>query len=146
MNTRFTIMAVAVSLLLSACSEPPPLVLVTDEEAGQPSSRGGFTLQEKGPNIEIHLPNSLDLIASSFPIYIEFSEGSEASTVNMASLKLTYKKLWGIDITDRVIDYISGTTISVPETELPAGRHTIEIYIEDSKQNISTQQITVTVQ
>jgi len=133
------------SLLLGACSQPPPLSLITMEEASKPASRGSITIQRNGPNIEIIQPNTLGTLASPFPIHIEFSIGSNAAAVNMSSLKLTYMKLWGIDITDRVKEYISGTTISVPEATMPAGKHTIEIYIEDNENNISTQQIVINV-
>ncbi len=146
MNAKSILTILTCSLLLAACSKHPPLALVTDEEASQPASRDGFARQDKGPHITVLAPNILEMVTSPFPIHIEFSEGSDATAVNMASLKLTYKRLWGIDITDRVKDYVSGTTIAVPETEMPAGKHTIEIYIEDSVKNISTRQITVTIQ
>ena len=130
---------------IGACTQPPPLELVTHEEASQPATRGSFEQQTKGPNITVLAPTGTGPISSPFPIHIEFSADSAATAVNMASLKLTYMKLWGIDITDRVKDYIRGNTVSVPETDIPAGKHTIEIYIEDSEKNVSSQQITINV-
>ena len=134
------------SLLLTACEPPPPLVLVTDDEASQPATRGSFEQQSKGPDIRILAPVGGSTVQSPFPIHIEFISDGAAAAVNMASLKLTYMKLWGIDITDRVREYISGTTLSVPETDIPSGRHTIEIYIEDNNRNVSSRQITINVE
>lgn len=133
------------SLTLVACSKQPPLKLVSPEESAQATSRGAVTIHNDGPTITIFNPVTDGEIASPFPIHIEFGQRLASSKVDMQTLKLTYKKLWGIDITDRVRDYIDGTSITVPETEMPEGKHTIEIYIEDSDNNISTKQITVNV-
>jgi hypothetical protein len=45
--------------------------------------------------------------------------------------QLEYKKAWGIDITNRVRELITGSRIDVAESELPQGRHTVEIQISD---------------
>jgi hypothetical protein len=63
----------------------------------------------------------------------------------MESLKLEYKKDWGIDITDRVREYVAGTTIDVAESNLPRGKHTVEIQISDTHGNRSQELFTVTV-
>ncbi len=136
----------AAVVLLTGCESRPPLELVTEEEASQPVTRGSFEQQDNGPDIRILAPLGGSTVQSPFPIHIEFISAGATAAVNMASLKLTYMKLWGIDITDRVRDYISGTTLSVPETDIPAGRHTIEIYIEDSNKNVSSRQITINVE
>jgi len=155
MNSRATWIfgAAAVAAVLTAFvvsrsldDSPAPLQIITSEEAVQPASRGQFTPRRQGPGIAVMLPDTTAPTSSPFPIHVEFTKRAESAPVNMASLKLTYMKLWGIDITDRVRDYISGTTISVPETEIPAGEHTIEIYIEDEDRRISTKQITIRVE
>jgi hypothetical protein len=53
---------------------------------------------------------------------------------------------WGIDITDRVREYIHGNVIDVAESELPKGKHTIEIQIDDSAGHRSSRLFTVTVE
>ena len=80
-----------------------------------------------------------------FPIKVEFLPGPKGYDVDITSLKLEYKKAWGIDITDRVRDYINGTVIDVKESELPTGRHTVEIEIADVEDNLSRQIFTVIV-
>ena len=49
------------------------------------------------------------------------------------------------DITDRVRDYVAGTTIDVAESNLPSGKHTVEIQISDTGGNRSQKLFTVTV-
>jgi hypothetical protein len=84
-------------------------------------------------------------VSSPLYIQVEFTGRQPNFGVNMRSFKLTYKKLWGIDITDRVLEYIDGESINAPEIELPEGKHTLEIYIEDNEENISTKLITFEV-
>jgi len=98
-----------------------------------------------GPEISIESPTHNATYEGPFPIKVAFLPGSEGYDVDVSSLKLEYKKAWGIDITDRVRDFISGTVIDVEESELPRGRHTVEIEIADVAQNVSRQIFTVTI-
>jgi hypothetical protein len=99
----------------------------------------------EGPSIDIASPTNNGTYEGSFPIKVEFLPGPKGYDVDINSLKLEYKKAWGIDITDRVRDYITGTVIDVKESELPSGRHTVEIEIADVKHNVSRQIFTVIV-
>ena len=80
-----------------------------------------------------------------FPIKVSFLPGPKGHDVDIETLKLEYKKAWGIDITDRVRDFVTGNVIDVEESELPSGRHTVEIEISDTEDNLSRQIFTVTV-
>ena len=100
----------------------------------------------EGPLIEIASPVNNATYEGPFPIKVEFLPGPKGHAVDIASLKLEYKKAWGIDITDRVRDFVTGTVIDVKESELPTGRHTVEIEIADTENNLSRQIFTVTVQ
>ena len=141
----------SVVFLLTACSrseselESKPLMLILPEEAAQYDSTSFVPDSEKGPNIEIVQPLLTSVVTSPLSIQVEFTSRQPNLGVNMKSFKLTYKKLWGIDITDRVLEYIDGESINAPEIELPAGKHTLEIYIEDNEENISTKLITLEV-
>lgn len=99
----------------------------------------------EGPIIKIESPIHNGTYEGPFPILVEFTPGPKGYEVDISSLKLEYKKAWGIDITDRVSEFITGTKIDVKESELPTGRHTIEIEIADTAKNISRQIFTVTV-
>jgi len=99
----------------------------------------------EGPMIEISSPTNNATYEGSFPIRVEFLPGPKGYEVDIDSLKLEYKRAWGIDITDRVREFISGTGINVENSELPKGRHTIEIEISDVEHNLSRRIFTVTV-
>jgi hypothetical protein len=99
----------------------------------------------EGPIINIESPIHNGTYEGPFPILVEFEPGSKGYEVDISSLKLEYKKAWGIDITDRVREFITGTKIDVRESELPTGRHTVEIEIADTAKNLSRQIFTVTV-
>lgn len=155
----------------AAGSEPSsilkqPLALVTDADLAQleampepvvensdglnlkaPIAITGYNNQASlnGPEIKILAPPLNAAISNPMMVHVEFASRDPGTKVNMDSFKLTYKKLWGIDLTDRVQDYIQGASIKAPEVELPEGRHTLEIYIEDSEANVSTRLITVEV-
>jgi hypothetical protein len=98
-----------------------------------------------GPVIRIDNPENQGIYTGPFPIRVEFLAGPKGFPVDMESLKLEYKRAWGIDITDRVRDYVAGTSIDVAESELPRGKHTVEIQISDTDGNRSQQHFTVTV-
>jgi len=152
---RQLLIMTSVVFLLTACSPsesklepelaPEPLMLITPEEAAEYDSQSFVPESEKGPKIEIVQPLLTSMVSSPLSIQVEFIGRQPDLGVNMGSFKLTYKKLWGIDITDRVLEYIDGESINAPEIELPEGKHTLEIYIEDNEENISTKLITFEV-
>ena len=100
---------------------------------------------DDGPRIEIDSPTHNGTYEGPFPIRVEFLPGPKGHEVDLDSLKLEYKKAWGIDITSRVRDYIEGTVIDVAESELPTGRHTVEVEIADVARNLSRRIFTVTI-
>jgi hypothetical protein len=98
-----------------------------------------------GPVIQIDSPQNDGVYEGPFPIKVAFLAGPEGHPVDMDSLKLEYKVAWGIDITDKVREYIDGTQIDLAESELPKGKHSVEIQIEDTAGHESSQVFTVTV-
>lgn len=124
-------------------AEPGQLILNQPQQAESYASQSSVT--EKGPEIKILQPLLSSTVTNPLSVHVEFASRQPNATVNMKSLKLTYKKFWGIDLTDRIIDYIEGESINAPEVELPAGQHTLEIYIEDDQENQSTKLITVVI-
>ena len=127
-----------------------PILLISQSElnalpSDTPVSWSQKPTSPEGPLIEIASPTHNGTYEGPFPIKVKFEPGPKGYEVDISSLKLEYKKAWGIDITDRVRDFITGTVIDVEESELPRGRHTVEIEISDTAKNLSRQIFTVTV-
>lgn len=128
-----------------------PLQLITAEEAKLPintnvSSR--IRPPNRGPQIEINRPTDGGRYPGTFPIDVVFSPGENGLAVDMNSLKVEYKRAWGIDITSRIHDYVDfvAKAIKVDEAELPIGRHTVEILISDTEENRSSVLFTVIIE
>lgn len=136
--------------LKSNSEQDRPLLLITQDELDALPldtvvSWSSKPTSPEGPTIEIVSPIHNGTYEGSFPIKVEFLPGPKGYEVDISSLKLEYKRAWGIDITDRVRDFITGTTIDVKKSELPSGRHTVEIEISDVAENLSRKIFTVTV-
>ena len=152
-----TVLGAALGLAVATggptAAEPPdgaPLLLVSQDEidalpSDVPVAWGKPQTSPDGPTIEIHSPEER-VYRGPFPISVEFSAGPAGYAVDMESLKLEYKKAWGIDITDRVVDYLVGNKIQVDDSELPKGRHTVEVQIRDVEKNLSIRLFTVIVE
>ena len=106
--------------------------------------RGGPVVAA-GPQIELLSPSESGVYRGGFPIEVAFRSGKTGIPVDLGSVRITYKRAWGIDITSRLRQYISDSGIRVPMAELPVGRHVIEIYLEDVDRNISRARFSVTV-
>ncbi len=127
-----------------------PLVLVTQAELDSmprdtPVAWGRRKRDPNGPVIQIDSPENDGVYEGPFPIKVKFRAGPLGHPVDMDTLKLEYKVAWGIDITDRVREYIDGTQIDVVESELPEGKHSVEIQIDDVEGHRSARIFTVTV-
>jgi hypothetical protein len=127
-----------------------PLMLVTAAQLAAlpqdtPVGWGSREEDPNGPVIRIDSPRDQGIYEGPFPIKVEFGAGPLGHPVDMETLKLEYKMAWGIDITDKVRSYVEGTQIDVAESELPEGRHTVEIQIEDVEGHESSRIFTVTV-
>jgi hypothetical protein len=154
LSTPRILFAVASAILIastaSAGPEGGPLLLISQSELDAlpldtPVAWNSKPTSPEGPQIQIDSPTHNRTYEGPFPIKVEFLPGPKGHEVDISSLKIEYKKAWGIDITDRIREYITGTVIDVEETELPRGRHTVEIEIADTAENLSRQIFTVTV-
>lgn len=126
-----------------------PVQLITPEEAALPDDTQVWRRKKSsadGPGIEISSPSEESTYDGPFPINVRFTVGTSGQPVDMDSLKLEYKKAWGIDITSRVRDYIVEDGIRVDAADLPGGRHSVEIFISDVEKNRSSRIFTVTVE
>ena len=153
-------LAIALSLLIGfsgstsaadSVEAPKPLLLISqDEISALPADHPVSLLKEptspNGPTIQIDSPTHNARYAGPFPIKVVFLPVPKGHPVDLDSLRLEYKRAWGIDITDRVREYIRDGVIDVSESELPTGRHTVEIEIADVKRQISRRIFTVIIE
>ncbi|MGH0033566.1 MAG: hypothetical protein ACQGVK_00920 [Myxococcota bacterium] len=133
---------------MAAAAGSGPLVLITPEEAELPNLSPVASVEDltDGPEIRIVSPEPDSTQPTTFPVEIEFHEGPSGAPPNLLSLKVTYKKAWGIDITSRLSGYVEENRISVPDVIFPSGKHTVLIYIEDEMEKASTRHLTVRVE
>ena len=144
---------VGLALLIAAslphcASAPKPLVLVTDEEAALeplPRVRSRADLED-GPLIELESPDQDGVYRGPFPIRVRIEIGPKGYSVDRDSLRVYYVKLWDIDITSRIEEFIDEYGISAPAVELPTGRHTVRLYIEDVEDNATSRSFSVRVE
>jgi hypothetical protein len=120
-------------------------LLITETEAGMGPYQG-MTMMTRaggGPIIKVLRPDQVDggpvpVLSKPVHISLQFEPVSQAK-VDMASLKVIYLKLFGIDITDRLKPYVAGEAIDVPEADIPTGDHSIRVDIKDTSGKQSSQ-------
>ena len=130
----------------------PEFWLITPEEAAMapaPTDKMGRPLDigreppDTGPMIEVLKPVSGAPVAVPLEVSVKFVPRS--APVDLASLKVTVLKLFGIDITDRIRPFTTATGIQIPDAKLPSGEHTVRIAVADASGGISQKQVTLTV-
>lgn len=128
-----------------AAVDAAPLKLITEEEARMEPYAGAMMMMRAmgGPVIKVVRPDQADgqqvpVLGRPVHISVRFEPLSNAK-VDMASLKVVYLKLWGIDITDRLKPYVSGEAIDAPEADIPPGEHSIRVDIKDTSGRQSSQ-------
>ena len=106
--------------------------LVSPEEADQAPSRALVVNKSdpEGPTIDVRVPGEIKEVTPPVTIDVKF-EPKEGHEIDFKSLKVTYMKLFDIDITDRMKPYLTPTGIHSDNAKLPPGDHTIEITVKD---------------
>ncbi|MBF0166883.1 MAG: hypothetical protein HQL45_04555 [Alphaproteobacteria bacterium] len=111
--------------------------LVTPEEATQAAgapSRDMITAMSDpgGPKVEIRSPGKVTEV--KLPVNIEVTFQSQGQTqVDLNSLKVTYVGLFDLDITDRLLPYLTKDGIKAEDADLPVGKHVIDIAVRDKE-------------
>jgi hypothetical protein len=149
---RLILPAFIVGLLVGLPSGYPlaqePTWLVTEGEAllpPAPTARAAPELPQRGPIIRVQSPPLDGEVASPFPVEIVFEPRSGGAPVAIESLKVTYLKLFEVDITERFRPYITENRIFVKNAKIPLGRHRLRIAIADAEGNMTVQIIQVAV-
>ena len=92
-----------------------------------------------GPIIKIKKPDPDKLYKDLIDILIHFEENPMGESVDMTTLRVIYLKMFGIDITDRILPYIKETRIDANGIKFPEGEHEFEIRIKDTEGMASAQ-------
>ena len=92
-----------------------------------------------GPIIKIKKPDPDKLYNDLIDILIHFDKNPIGESVDMTSLRVIYLKMFGIDITDRILPYVKETRIDANGIKFPEGKHEFEIRIKDKEKMESAQ-------
>ena len=92
-----------------------------------------------GPIIKIKKPDPDKLYNDLIDILIHFDKNPIGESVDMTSLRVIYLKMFGIDITDRILPYVKETRIDANGVKFPGGEHEFEIRIKDKEKMESAQ-------
>lgn len=123
-----------------------PVVIITEQEAQLEAShlRGHDDLSD-GPEIRVQSPAANQVNRPPIAIDVSFAPGVSGEAPDFTSLKVTYLRAWGIDLTRRFREHLKDGRLYVPEASVPTGKHSVEIYIEDRAENPSSRVVTITV-
>ena len=124
------------SLLVAHTLSNAQLVLVTNEEAALPAApvagrakRAGVL---RGPAIELVTPFSHATIPEVSHFHVKFLPRAEAN-VDVATVRVTYVKAPPIDLTPRLVPFVSDAGINVAQAKLPVGKHLIQVDASDTQ-------------
>lgn len=125
--------------------------LITPEEAaraGQAPASDALSVaadQGPGPLIMVMNPKALERLHSPVNILVRFEPGGSGQPPDMKSLSVTLRGLINFDITDRLREYLLGTTLAVQDGDLPVGSHRIRLTVADMAGNLSARDVTLIV-
>jgi hypothetical protein len=108
---------------------------VTEQEAALPPDRlprlelrGSPTRRPSA--VVVSPPPNAGVVKSPLSLKVKL-EAHGGSKVDPDSVVVTYKKTPLIDITQRIMPFISADGIEVPDAEVPPGRHEFHIELKD---------------
>jgi hypothetical protein len=112
----------------------------TAQEKGLTEVGRSMILELKdGPEIDVVRPGGEEIGQQPVEIDVEFKQSKDGAEPKMTTLKVRYIKFFSIDITDRITPYVEGHRIHAPKAEFPKGKHTVELYVEDTKGKASSK-------
>ena len=114
-----------------------------DTAPGGTMSEIGREMMSLGPIVELKKPGTDQPIGSPVEIVITFKE--RLAPINVESLDVILDKWIYVNITKRVRPYASETGIHIPDAQLPSGEHALILYIEDTKENPTELNFTISV-
>jgi hypothetical protein len=121
------------------------LALISEEEARRPAGAAaelelrGIT---RGPTIKVVSPAAATTSPTALKIVFE---PHGASTINVATVKVTYLRSPAVDLTQRLQPFISAGGIALDDATIPAGRHAVRIDVMDAQGRQSSSIVKFTV-
>jgi len=123
-------------------------VLITEAEASMPApvdvslTTRGLT---RGPVVEQVTPDpDAAPVKSPLPLKIKFQTRNNVP-IDKDSVKLTYVRTPGVDLTSRIKPFIGEEGIDMKLAEVPAGTHVIRVELKDQQGRSSTATIKLSV-
>ena len=123
-------------------------VLITEAEANLPSpvdvslTTRGLT---RGPVVEQVTPDpDAAPVKSPLPLKIKFQTRNNVP-IDKDSVKLTYVRTPGVDLTSRIKAHIGDDGIDMKQAEVPPGNHVIRIELKDQQGRSSSATIKLSV-
>jgi hypothetical protein len=101
------------------------------------SAVAGPDIQVLSPEPEIAYPSPLKVLVKFFP--------REGTQVDLSSLKVECLKIFAINITDRIREYITSQGINVDKAEFPSGAHKIRVTLGDTGGGVTSRVFMVKV-
>jgi hypothetical protein len=138
------------ALLALTCAFPAFAgeLLITEAEASLPSpadtsmTTRGLT---RGPVVEQVSPDpDAAPVKSPLPLKIKFQTRNNVP-IDKDSIKLTYVRTPGVDITNRIKAYVGADGIEMKQAEVPPGTHVIRIELKDQQGRSTTGTIKLSV-
>jgi len=124
-------------------------VLITKAEAALPAPPDlgvlGTRGLTRGPRVEQVLPDPHGQGAKSpFPLEIKFIAHND-TTVDPASVKVTYLRTPSVDLTPRLKGHITPAGIDLGDADVPPGTHMLRVEVHDSQGRSGTSIIKLSV-
>jgi hypothetical protein len=136
------------ALVLSGHAASAGEVLIKPEEAALPAppNATGVALVTRGitrkPNVILASPEAS--VSSPFNLQFIF-HAHGGSTIKPNSFHLIYLKSPNVDLTARVMPYVTADGVEMTGAEAPPGKHLIKVLISDSENREATAVFTLNV-
>jgi hypothetical protein len=120
-------------------------VLITEQEAKLPADPTRERDVIRGPTVRVVSPApGAGTVTSPLYLRVRF-ESHGGTTINLDSIKITYKRLPPVDLTQRVRPFIKLDGIEMATAEVPPGTHTLRVDVKDTADRSGAVNLTFTV-